>query len=219
MLGIVVGLAAEARIARGLGGMVEVGGGGTEGALAAAQRLAGRGAHALLSFGLAGGLSPGMEAGGVIVPVAVMSDGEAWATDPALAALLGKPAGTLLATAEIIATRAAKEAAWRRTGAVAVDMESGAVARVASRCRIPFAVLRAVCDPAGRTLPPAALDALDAGGRVRPLALLGSLARHPGQVAGLLALAREAGQARRALLARVAATGHLDAALAGLLDR
>ncbi len=218
MLGIVVGLAAEARLARGLGGLVEIGG-GLDGGLAAAERLVGRGVCGLLSFGLAGGLSPEMEAGAIVVPAAVLSDDGRWAADPALAALLGTPAGILLAASGIIATRAAKQAAWQRTGAMAVDMESGAVARVAAQRRLPFAVLRAVCDPAGRDLPPAALTAVDAAGRIKAAALAASLARHPGQVAGLVALAREAGRARQALLARVRTVGPLTAASAGLLDR
>ncbi len=212
-------MAAEARLARGLGGLVGIGGGGADGAADAAERLLGQGALALLSFGLAGGLSPALEAGAVVVPASVLAGDQFWAVDPALAALLGEPAGVLLAANGIIATREAKQAAWRRTGAVAADLESGAVAQAASRRRIPFAVLRAVCDPARRSLPPAALDALDARGRIQAAALLASLLRHPGQVAGLAALAREAAQARRALLARVAATGPLKVASASLLDR
>ena len=214
-----MGLAAEARLARGLGGLVGIGGGSTDGAAAAAERLAGQGAHALLSFGLACGLSPALEAGAVIVPVTVLSGDQSWAADSALAALLGEPAGILLATTEIIATRDAKDAAWRQTGAIAADMESGAVAQVAARRGIPFAVLRAICDPAHRTLPPAALGALDAGGRIKAAALIASLLHHPGQVAGLVALAREAGRARHALLTRVAAMGPLRMISAGLLDR
>ena len=187
--------------------------------MAAVERLVGRGARALLSFGLAGGLSPALEAGAIVVPVAVLSGNQSWMTDTALSDSLGKPAGILLAATEIIATRAAKEAAWHQAGAVAADMESGSVAQVAARHRLPFAVLRAVCDPARRDLPPAALMALDAGGRIKAAALIASLLHHPGQVAGLVALAREAGRARHALLAHVAAIGPLRVASAGLLDR
>ncbi len=154
----------------------------------------------------------------IVVPTAVLAGERSWTTDPGLAALLGEPTGTLLAATEVIASRAAKEAAWHQTGAVAADMESGAVAQVAAWHRLPFAVLRAVCDPAGRDLPPAALTALDASGRIKAAALVASLLRHPGQIAGLVALAREADRARRALLARVAAKAPLGMASASLLD-
>jgi adenosylhomocysteine nucleosidase len=211
MIGIVVGFAAEARLARGVGGTVAIGGGGASGAAEAANRLAQSGVTALLSFGLAGGLAPGLVAGALVIPDSVVTEtGERWLADPALAARLGPAAGALLAADAVIATRADKRAAWQRTAALAADIESGAVARAASAHRLPFAVLRAVCDPANRDLPPAALTALDAKGRIRPGALLASLARQPGQIGALIALGREAALARAALLARVAAIGPLD---------
>jgi adenosylhomocysteine nucleosidase len=72
---------------------------------------------------------------------------------------------------------------------------------------LPFAVLRAVADPAERDLPPAALLALDGGGRISFLRVLGSVIRNPGQVPGLLALAGDAAAARRALKERLRALG------------
>ncbi len=205
MLGVVVGLAAEARLARGLGGTVAVGGGGAAGAASAVQALLDAGATALVSFGLTGGLAPGLPAGAIVVPAAVVDgQGGRWDTDPGLNRWLGGASGLLLGGAGMIVTEAAKTAAWDASGALAVDLESAAVARAA---RVPFAVLRAVCDPAGRSLPPAAQTALDAQGRIRPLALIQSLTRHPRQIGALIALGREAAQARRALLAHVARIG------------
>ncbi len=71
-----------------------------------------------------------------------------WPADPALSARLGQPAGALLAAEAVLASRAAKAAAWTATAALAVDLESGAVAQAARARGLPFAVLRAVCDPA-----------------------------------------------------------------------
>jgi adenosylhomocysteine nucleosidase len=210
MIGIVVGLAAEARAAVGLGCRVDIGGGGAAGAEAAARRLAESGATALISFGLAGGLAPGMAAGTVRVPVSVVGPGgERWETDPALSRLLGEPSGTILAADDIIGTRLDKHAAHAASGADAADIESGAVARIATEHGLAFAVLRAVCDPADRDLPPAAITALDAAGRIRPAALARSLLRHPGQIGGLIGLGKEAALARKALLTRVATIGAL----------
>ena len=206
LIGVVVGLEAEARIARGFGCPVAVGGGGPAGAARAAASLVG--VHALISFGLAGGLAPGLPAGAVLVPERVLGGGE-WLCDPVLARRLGVPAGAILAVPGIVATADAKAALWRQTGALAADIETGAVAQVAAASALGFAVLRVVCDPAERDLPPAALTALDAAGRIQPGALLRSLARHPGQVGALLALGRDAAAARRALLDRVRAIGPL----------
>jgi adenosylhomocysteine nucleosidase len=106
----------------------------------------------------------------------------------------------LLAGAAAVATVAEKAALHRATGAHAVDLESGAVARVAADRGVPFAVIRAICDPAERPLPPAALVALDVRGGIGPLRVLGSVLRQPSQIGDLIRLARDAAAARAALV-------------------
>ena len=202
-LGVVVGLAAEARIARGLGD-IEIGGGMPAGAEAAAERLVARGATALLSFGLAGGLDPALRPGDLVVPVAVLHRGRRYVTDEMLTrGLGGATAGTLYAGEDVVAEAAAKTLLSRETGAGAVDLESGAVADVAERHGLPFAVVRAVCDPATRDLPRAALLALDARGAIKGVRVAAALARRPWEIGGLLRLAVDAARAR-ASLARAA---------------
>jgi adenosylhomocysteine nucleosidase len=209
-VGLLTGLAAEARLARGLGALVEAGGGTEDGAARAAHRLLARGASALISFGLAGGLDPQLLPGALTVPRAVVLGSERWDTDPVLSARLGGATGhVLVGGGEVLATAAAKAAARRATGADAVDLESAALARAAARAGVPFAVLRAVCDPADRDLPRAALVALDARGRIGALRVLAAALAHPGEVPTLLALAGDAARARRALRARVRAIGAL----------
>jgi adenosylhomocysteine nucleosidase len=199
-LGVVVGLAAEARMARGLGN-IETGGGTPEGAEQAAERLVARDAQGLLSFGLAGGLDPALRPGAILIPEAVTEAGRRYATDPDLCRRLGGPtAPLLLAGTHIVAESGAKAALWRESGAGAVDLESGAVARVAHRHGLPFAVLRAICDPAERSLPLAALVALDHKGAIGAFRILGALLRRPWEIPALLALAGDAAHARRALL-------------------
>ena len=211
MIGIVVGLAAEARLARGLGTRVAVGGGDAAGAGKAALALAQAGVTGLLSFGLAGGLAPELPAGALFVPESVLApDGVRWLTDPSLSARFGRRSGTLFASDAVIASRAGKRAAFDATGAAAVDLESGAVARACAAFRLPFAVLRAVCDPADQDLPPAALLALSAGGQIQLFSIVRSLARNPGQLPDLLRLGRNAAAARHTLKLRVAATGPLE---------
>lgn len=203
-LAVLVGFAAEARIARPLGFRIAIGGGHAAGATLAARRLVAGGATALISFGLAGGLDPCLPAGTLIVPDAVLRPGHAIPTDPALNRRFGGSTGHRLLGADTIAATAAdKHRLWKATGAAAVDLESGAIAEVAAEHALPFAVLRAICDPAGRDLPDAALAALDQSGMIGIGRILGSLLRHPGQLAGLLALARDAAAARRALAERV----------------
>ena len=209
MIGVVVGLEAEARIARRFPGAVEVaiGGGTSEGARQAAERLLIRGARGLVSFGLAAGLSPDLPQGALVVPRRVIIDGVAFPTDRSLARLLGGVTPhDLLHSERIVATANEKQRLLQATRCAALDMESGAVARASLAEARPFAVLRAVCDPARQSLPPAALVGLASSGNIDVRRLLGSIARRPGQLPSLLALARDAWLARRALLIRVLAT-------------
>lgn len=198
-LGIVTGLADEARIARAIGD-AEAGGGTSWGAEVAAEKLVSRGATALVSFGLCGGLDPSLRAGDIVVPLAVIETGGTYPTDGKLAdELFGPMHGVILANETIVATREAKRRMFMATRACAVDIESGAVARVAARHGIPFAVLRAVCDGAHRTLPPAALLPLTPDGKVQMRRVMRSVVMRPGQIAELIGLARDAAAARRAL--------------------
>ena len=197
-----VGLAAEARIATRWGWPVQTGGGTADGATAAALKLIAGGATGLISFGLAGGLDPALRPGVVVVPRTVLSNGERFVADTALATAFGGLTDhTLLAGSAIAASAADKRALFAATGACAIDLESGSVAEAARRSDVPFAVVRAICDPAERDLPPAALIALDAAGVIGISRVLRSVLTHPGQMPALLALARDAALARRALLA------------------
>ncbi len=170
----------------------------------AVTELLDQGVGALVSLGLAGGLAPGLRPGALIVPSQVIVGSERFVADPALSHVLGGTTPHALFGGDVVvATTAAKQRLYQATGAVAVDLETGIVARAATVRGIPFAVLRAICDPAERALPPAALTALDARGVIGTWRVLASVAAHPGQLPALLALAADAAVARRSLVARV----------------
>ena len=197
-IGFVVGLRAEARIARRAGWPVGIGGGTASGADRAARELVAQGVIALVSFGLAGGLDPALRAGDLVIPSHVLLAGSLLPTDPAL---LGRADGSTLLCGETeVASAAEKRHLFEMTGAGAVDLESGAVARVALQHGLRLAALRAICDPATRDLPPAALVALDARGAIGLLRVLRSLVARPAQLPALLGLARDAAAARRSLV-------------------
>ena len=69
-------------------------------------------------------------------------------------------------------------------------MESLIAGQYALEQRVPFAILRAVADPAERDLPPLALKAVDSDGGIDARAVIGELIRSPGQFAGLRAARR-----------------------------
>jgi adenosylhomocysteine nucleosidase len=203
-LGIVTGLTAEARIAALLG-RVLAGGGSAEGAARAATRLADEGATTLLSFGLAGGLCASMVPGTIVIPSIVITEDGRFTADAAVSARLGGvTAPSLFASTTVVARAGDKQVLACRTGALAVDMESGAVAAVAQARGLVFAVLRAVCDTADADLPPAALVALNARGAIGLGRVAASVLRRPGQIPALLRLASQAAIARAALVRHVA---------------
>lgn len=208
-LGVIVGLEAEARVARRWGIPVRVGGGDAVGAGRAAAMLA-PDVGGLISFGLAGGLDPVLRAGDLLVPSRVVHGNDAWEADPTLMARLGGATGqVLLGGGSVLATIDAKRGAFQ-AGAAAVDLESAAVARAAAAHGLPFAVLRAICDEAGQALPRAAVLALNSNGRIAMWRVLAAVLRQPGDILRLIALGRDAARARGALVGRVRATELLD---------
>jgi adenosylhomocysteine nucleosidase len=213
MMVFITGLTAEARLLTRSPADVRVGGGTAEGAAREAASAISDGARALVSFGLAGGLDPALQPGAILRPARIFWRDQVFTSDPALmAALGGQTCESVLAADAALMSARDKLAAHERSGAAAVDMESGAVAEQAARHGVTFAVLRAVCDGAGEDLPPAALLALDASGKIRILRVAHSVVRHPAQVPALLALASHAGAARAALaqeIARISARGAL----------
>lgn len=204
----VTGLVAEARIARRMGLDAVAAGGQNESTRAAIAGLIAAGARALISFGICGGLDPALQSGVLILPRAVLDEnGARHPVDSRLherfaqaltEAGLAPVASDMLGAAAPADTPGRKAALHRRGGAVAVDLESHLVAGAAAAARIPFIALRAIADPAERSLPPAALIGLDGEGRTALGPVLRSIARHPGQMPALLLLAVDT---RRALAA------------------
>jgi adenosylhomocysteine nucleosidase len=198
---LIVGMASEARIARRSGLSIAIGGGTPQGARVAAEQLLQEGARSLVSFGLAGGLDPALTPGDLLAAETVLSGGRLFPCDAALVRRLGvRSVPLLLAGDAIVATAREKARLYAESGAAAVDLESGAVAELATEAGIPLAVLRAICDGADRNLPRAAMEGLDSAGRIAPFKLVAALLRDPAQIFGLIALGRDAARARSALL-------------------
>jgi adenosylhomocysteine nucleosidase len=168
------------------------------------DRLAGR-ASGIISIGIAGGLAPGLQVGQWVVADAVLVDGEPMPTDPAwtsrLVARLPEAARGLLLGANAMVVDATQKALLHRTtDALAVDMESHIVARVARRHDLPFAVARVVSDAAHRSLPPAARVGMKSDGTMDLPAVLRALLANPGQLPALIRMGLEAERGFRALL-------------------
>ncbi len=227
--GVVAALAAEARVlgpARPQGAgwavladgnLLAISGMGPKAARSAALRLIDAGATSLVSWGLAGGLDPDLEAGAVCVPREViaadgsrLSTARSWQESLSSSVPSGRRVGNdaLLTTEYALETPADKSAARRATGACAVDMESSAVAQVAEAHGVPFIAVRVIVDTARDGIPQTVAGASRAG-KLRTGRLILGLLRSPLEIAALLRLARRYRVALRSLRA-VAALGKLE---------
>jgi adenosylhomocysteine nucleosidase len=159
--------------------LVQTGIGGAA-AAAAAERFF-REAHpaAAFSAGFAGGLDPALRVGDLV-------------HDPSLSTLhlpedLPCRTGRIVSVERPIETPGEKAALWRAADALAVDMESKALAAACQRAEVPLLVLRAISDCAADALPlpfEASWDA--AAQRPRPGATVRWLLAHPGRIPALL---------------------------------
>ena len=203
-VGVVAALTAEAAALGGTriapGRIVESGSGlsllvsgmGPEAAAQAALRLVDAGVAALAVFGVAGGLDPRLAPGDLVCPSEILDEqNQRYAAESSwrghLLARLPLPpqTGALLSVKLPLLSAAEKSAAFKSTGAVAVDMESAAVAAVAASAGLPFLALRAISDAAADAIPVALAATVDRYGRPQAGRVAATLLRKPSLVAGL----------------------------------
>lgn len=233
-LGLVVALASEARALLGAGRwqrerghtyrQLSIGGGidliavlagvGPENALSAADWLISKGVSGLVNLGFAGGLSPGLHAGDLVLAEQVAyletySQPEPWVASANVspdcmsaitAAGLSARCGRVITSPRPIVTVKEKKRLHQHSLALVVDMESAFVARAAREAGLPFLILRVVCDTLHQHVPRALSDCLDPFGRVRFGALCSNIMRHPALIVDLLRLGRQFARARRSLV-------------------
>jgi adenosylhomocysteine nucleosidase len=209
-LGIVVAMIAEARSFTGKtiktggrielkeGAAIQLSGIGAQRAERAATDLLKHGATALLSWGIAGGLMPGLAPGSLVLPkIIIGQDLAAYSTDPGWHERLSRRIegrvdlhmGPLTESAVVVKSLTEKRGLFERTGAIAVDMESCAVARTAHEARIPFMTIRAVADSSDMSLPQALLMA-DEFGQIHLPKLLIEIAKNPLELLQMIQLGR-----------------------------
>ncbi|MDT8427662.1 MAG: purine and other phosphorylase-like protein, family 1 [Pseudomonadales bacterium] len=192
-------------------GLMLLGGMGHERARAAAALLADARVDALLSWGMAGALAPDLVSGQILCPRRVLTDdGQSYPVDPVLHAdCLDKVcpdalSGDLFCSEAPVLTVAAKQELYCHHAAIAVDMESAAIAAVALERGLPFVVLRCVLDSSQTALPSLCISAVDAYGQVQTWSLLRSLLSRPTESFLLPALARQSRLARQRLTSMAA---------------
>jgi hopanoid-associated phosphorylase len=197
-----VGLAFEARIAAGPGVLVVCRGRETADLLGPAI---GAGCRSMISFGVAGGLAPDLIPGDCVVASAIIDYPAVRPTDSLWSRKLAEMIpdarhGPIMGANAVVSDPADKCKLHAFTRAVAVDMESHLVARLADAHGLAFAAVRVIIDPAHRAVPPAALLAMAPSGSTDVSAMLREILTRPSQVSPLMRLAADAIAARAALV-------------------
>jgi adenosylhomocysteine nucleosidase len=115
----------------------------------------------LIVVGIAGGLSPALPLGALLVARQVVEEGR-WAPAPDAGWLqrarrdTGAIPATIVSTRDVLCTvkdKAAIYSSLKEGGVAAVDLETATYARAAARRGLPYVALRAIADTAEESLP------------------------------------------------------------------
>jgi adenosylhomocysteine nucleosidase len=177
--------------------MIAYSGVGSGNARLAAQWLSENGANCLMSWGCAAALDSTLKAGDLVITDTIVTaqnykiavkTAQSDALIDTFSAHLPARYGTIAESEKIIASSFDKNNLFLQTRAIALDMESGTIAREAQALGLPFLAVRAIADTAAMTLPPSVSYALDENGQVVKLRLLKGLVLSPGQLPNLIKL-------------------------------
>lgn len=182
-------------------------GAGFDNAAAAAQLLADKGIHCLISWGCAAGLAAGIKPGDLLLASQIDNGTRQFDTDSQLSASLRQSlptninvhAGKLYSCNRLVSSSLEKQRIHQQTQAMGLDMESAAIADVAFRANLPVMVVRSIADPVGQTLPQAVIQALNSQGQVELPKLLRYLLWHPFEVKALIQLGLHFNAAQKTL--------------------
>ena len=158
------------------------------------EALAAERPEAVISSGFAGGLASELQAGDLVA--------DSSASSPDLLAILPTTVrrGRILTASKPVDSPEEKNRLRRETGALAVDMETEAIASECARAGIPLLVLRIISDAADDSIPVPLEVAWDIQRqKPRPIRLMAYLASHPRQISPFLTFLRQTNKAAGAL--------------------
>lgn len=158
----------------------------------------------VLSAGFAGALRPEMTIGQIVLADSLVdTHGQEFTVDVKMPSdpAHGLHVGRLLTGDQIVRTIAEKQQLAEQYGAIAIDMESLAVAQVCRDCKTRFLAVRVISDDLSADLPPEVLSVYGATGSVRIGAAVGALWKRPGSYKDLWRLRENAMQAADRLAA------------------
>jgi adenosylhomocysteine nucleosidase len=180
-------------------------------------------AELVIGTGVVGALSGGLKPGDLVLSdrsVMVHADGRVGqqvtnvSSAPHLHAIgrslaiagIAYSTGTILTSHRVLATGAEKRRAKESTGAIAVDMETAAIASEATARALPFVAIRAVLDEVDDEIFGA--EMADEDGNVKPLAATSFLLRNPATMLKLPRMIRNLSRATASIADALIAITH-----------
>jgi len=170
---------------------------GPENAKKAAQKLIDKGCCKLISWGCAAGLDNTLITGDLCLPKRLIAENQQhyhvdaeWQQQTAslLAELHPIHSSPLCESNTIVSSVQKKTALHKTTGAIALDMESIAIAKIAEQKQIPYLVIRVIADSAKMHLPAAITKSMNEAGQINKKELALYIAANPLQIFGLIKL-------------------------------
>ncbi len=178
--------------------VVESGAGAARAARATHTLLDGHTPKWVLSVGFSGALQSHLKVGDLVVANAIVNaEGKGLSVPVQMqsAPSDGLYVGKFLNTDQIVRTVADKKQLGESTGAIAVDLESLAVARVCAERNVRFMAVRVISDDLLKDLPPEVLTVFGSTGFVRAGAVLSALWKRPSSWSDLWQLREQSVQA------------------------
>lgn len=177
--------------------LVVYSGGGFENARIAAELLVESGVSRLISWGCAAALDPSLKPGDLVLANSCVDSDNAvidtktdWINHAQIlySRQMLVRVGSMAESRTIVSSSRDKEQIAKVTGAIALDMESAAIARVANLHNLPFLSIRAIADPLSMNVPLAISYSFSDQGEVLIGKILLYLLRHPSELVGLISL-------------------------------
>jgi adenosylhomocysteine nucleosidase len=181
---------------------------GPKNAQTAAELLVSKGVTQLISWGCAAALSSLLKPGDLTL-AEILIDAERtqidinspWysSTKNLLSESVVVHTGHLAESKSLVSSSKDKKQLQSKTGAIASDMESIAIAKVAKQHKLSFLAIRAIADPVTMNLPKAVNQSLNDQGEILLGKLLLFIVLHPVELPGLIKLALHFNAARKTL--------------------
>ncbi len=149
----------------------------------------------VISAGFSGALQSDLKIGDLVIGNSIVDiAGDDLKVDVRMAAdpKRGWHVGRLLMVEKIVRTVAEKQRLGEQTGAMAVDLESLAVARKCVETHTRFIAVRAISDDLSQDLPPEVLSVFGGSGTLRAGAIAGAVWKRPGSVKEMWRLREQA---------------------------